>query len=169
MNDLINSLEQDVLCSVAQSCLTFCDIMDCSTPGSFVHGDSPGKNTGEGCQCPLPGDLPNQGSNPVLLNCRQILYRLSYQGKPKNTIVGSLSLLQRTFPTQELDWGLLHCRWILYQLSHKGSPCSRILQLKLMNEHLTNLMQIALYWFMEWPDSFRVTIAIIRIQIHNCT
>ena len=64
MNDLINSLEQDVLCSVAQSCLTFCDIMDCSTPGSFVHGDSPGKNTGEGCQCPLPGDLPNLGIEP---------------------------------------------------------------------------------------------------------
>ena len=23
---------------VAQSCLTFCDSMDCSPPGSFVHG-----------------------------------------------------------------------------------------------------------------------------------
>ena len=37
------------------------------------------------------------------------------QGKPKNTEVGSLSLLQRIFPTQELNWGLLHCRQILYQ------------------------------------------------------
>ena len=27
-----------------QSCLTFCDPMDCSPPGSSVHGDSPGKN-----------------------------------------------------------------------------------------------------------------------------
>ena len=32
------------------------------------------------------------------------------QGKPKNTGVGSLSLLQRIFPTQELNQGLLHCR-----------------------------------------------------------
>ena len=48
------------------------------------------------------------------------------QGKPKNTGVGSLSLLQRTFPTQESNSGLLHCRWILYDLSHKGSP--RILE-----------------------------------------
>ena len=44
------------------------------------------------------------------------------QGKPKNTGVGSLSLLQGIFPTQESNWGLLHCRQILYQLSYQGSP-----------------------------------------------
>ena len=44
------------------------------------------------------------------------------QGKPKNTEVGSLSLLQWIFPTQESDWGLLHRRQILYQLSYRGSP-----------------------------------------------
>ena len=31
-----------------QSCLTLCDPMDCSPPGSSVHEDSPGKNTGVG-------------------------------------------------------------------------------------------------------------------------
>ena len=41
--------------------------------------------------------------------------------KPKNTGVGSLSLLQWIFPTQESNWGLLYCRWILYQLSYQGS------------------------------------------------
>ena len=44
------------------------------------------------------------------------------QGKPKNTGIGSLSLLQRIFLTQELNQGLLHCRWILYQLSYQGIP-----------------------------------------------
>ena len=44
------------------------------------------------------------------------------QGKPKNTGVGSLSLLQRIFPMQELNWGLLYRRWNLYQLSYQGSP-----------------------------------------------
>ena len=44
------------------------------------------------------------------------------QGKPRNTGVGSLSLLQEIFLTQELNWGLLHCRRILYQLSYQGSP-----------------------------------------------
>ena len=42
-------------------------------------------------------------------------------GKPKNTGVGSLSLLQRIFLTQESNRGLLHCRWILHQLSYQGS------------------------------------------------
>ena len=44
------------------------------------------------------------------------------QGKPKNTGVGSLSLLQQIFPTQESNQGLLLCRRILYQLSYQGSP-----------------------------------------------
>ena len=46
------------------------------------------------------------------------------QGKPKNTGVGSISLLQGIFPTQESNQGLLHCRQILYQLSYLGSPSS---------------------------------------------
>ena len=41
------------------------------------------------------------------------------QGKPKNTGMGSLPLLQQIFLTQELNWGLLHCRGILYQLSYE--------------------------------------------------
>ena len=44
------------------------------------------------------------------------------QGKPKNTGVGSLSLLQGIFPTQGLNPGLLHCRQILYQLSLPRKP-----------------------------------------------
>ena len=43
------------------------------------------------------------------------------QGKPKNTGMGSLSLLQWIVPTQESNQGLLHCRWILYQLRYQGS------------------------------------------------
>ena len=43
-------------------------------------------------------------------------------GQPKNTGVGSLSLLQSIFLTQELNHGLLHCRQIPYQLSYQGSP-----------------------------------------------
>ena len=41
--------------------------------------------------------------------------------KPKNSELGSISLLQGIFPTQELNQGLLHCRRILYQLSHQGN------------------------------------------------
>ena len=42
--------------------------------------DSPGKNTGVGCHFLLQGIFLTQESNPGLLHCRQILYRLSYEG-----------------------------------------------------------------------------------------
>ena len=124
------------------------------------------KNTEVGNLFLLQQIFPTKESNQDLLHCRQILYKLSYQGslegitlmkpfpspvglpnpeikprspavqvdslpaepqrKPKNTGVGSLSLLQGIFLTQESNWRLLYCRWILYQLSHQGSP--RILE-----------------------------------------
>ena len=48
---------------VAQSCPTLCDIMGYSLPGSSVHGDSSGKNTGVGCHFLLQGIFPTQGLN----------------------------------------------------------------------------------------------------------
>ena len=71
---------------------------------------------------PFPGDLSNPGIELRSLALQVDSLPAEQQGKPKNTGVGSLSLLQGIFPTQELKGGLLHCRWILYQLSHKGSP-----------------------------------------------
>ena len=59
-----------VLCLVAQSCPTLCNPMDCSLPGSSIHEDSPGKNTGMGCHALLQGIFPTQGWNPGLLHCR---------------------------------------------------------------------------------------------------
>ena len=72
-----------VLCLVAQSCLTLCNPMDCSLPGSTVHGDSPRKNTGVGCHALLQGIFPTQGLNPGLPHCWQLLYHLSRQGSPR--------------------------------------------------------------------------------------
>ena len=68
--------------SVAQSLSDSCDPMDCSLPGSSVHEDSPGQNTGLGCHFLLQKIVLTQGSNPGLLHCSQILYRLSHQGSP---------------------------------------------------------------------------------------
>ena len=58
------------LCLVAQSCPTLCDPLNYRPPGSFVHGDSPGKNTGAGCHALLQGIFPTQGSNSGLPYCR---------------------------------------------------------------------------------------------------
>ena len=66
-------------CLVTQSCLTLCDSMDCSLPGSSVHSDSPGKNTGMGCHAFFQGIFPIQGSNPCVPYYRWILYCLSHQ------------------------------------------------------------------------------------------
>ena len=41
--------------------------MDCSLPGSSVHGDSPGKSTRVGCEVLLQGIFLTQGLNPSLL------------------------------------------------------------------------------------------------------
>ena len=49
------------MCLVAQSCPTLCNL-----PGSSVHGDSPGKNTGVGCHF-LPQEIfLTQGLNTNL-------------------------------------------------------------------------------------------------------
>ena len=52
---------------VLQSCLILWDPVDCSSLGSSVHGDSPGKNTGVGCHALLQGIILTQGSNLHLL------------------------------------------------------------------------------------------------------
>ena len=51
--------------SLSYSAIT--SAMDHSTPGFFLHGDSPGKNTGVGYHALLQGIFPMQGSNPHLL------------------------------------------------------------------------------------------------------
>ena len=76
--------------------------------------------------CPPPGSLPNPGIKLRSPTLQANSVPSEPPGKPKNTGVGSLSLLQGNFLTQESNQGLLHCRQILYQLSHRRRP--RILE-----------------------------------------
>ena len=71
--------------------------------------------------CPPPGDLPNPGIKSRFPALQADSLLSEPPGKPKDTAVGSLSLLQGIWPTQESNWGLLHCRHILYQLSYHKS------------------------------------------------
>ena len=64
-----------------------------------------------------PGDPLNLGIKPRSPTLQADSLPAEPQGKPKNTSVGSLSILQQIFLTQESNWGLLDCRKILYQLS----------------------------------------------------
>ena len=67
---------------------------------------------------PSPGDLRNPGIKPRWPTLPADSLPVEPQGKPKDTGVGSPSLLQWIFPTQGSNQGLLHCRRILYQLSY---------------------------------------------------
>ena len=116
--------------------------MDCSLPGSSVHGIFqarilewvaisfsktlfPGFLRPEywsGYPFPSPGDISNPRIEPRSPTLQADSLPAEPQGKSKDTGVGSLSLLQGIFPTQKSDQGLLHCRWILYQVSYQGSP-----------------------------------------------
>ena len=95
-----------VLCLVAQSCLTL-----------WSHGlqpfrllypwDSPGKNTGVGCQALLQEIFPTQGSNPGLLHFRQILYDLSHKGSPR--ILEWVAYPFSSGPSRSSSWIRISC------------------------------------------------------------
>ena len=73
-----------------QSYPTLCNPLDHSTPGSSVHGDSPGKNTTVGYHALLRGIFVTQGSNLSLLRLlhwQEGSLPLALPGKPtKNHI-----------------------------------------------------------------------------------
>ena len=56
-----------------QSCPTLCDPMDCSPPGSSVHGILQARILEWVAISFSRGIFPTQGSNPGLPDCRQIL------------------------------------------------------------------------------------------------
>ena len=110
-----------VLCLVAQLCLTLCNPVAYSPPGSSIRGILQARIL-EWVAMPSSRDLPSPGIKPRSLALQVDSLPSEPPGKPKNTKVGSLSLLQGIFLTQESNEGLLHRRWNLYQLSYQGSP-----------------------------------------------
>ena len=110
-----------VLCLVAQLCLTLCNPVAYSPPGSSIRGILQARIL-EWVAMPSSRDLPSPGIKPRSLALQVDSLPSEPPGKPKNTKVGSLSLLQGIFLTQESNEDLLHRRWNLYQLSCQGSP-----------------------------------------------
>ena len=102
---------------IAQLCPTLCDPMDC-----IVHGILQARILEWVAFSFSRGDLYNPGIEPRSPTSQVDSLPAEPQGKPENTGVGSLPLLQGIFPTHESNQGLLHCRQILHQLSYQGSP-----------------------------------------------
>ena len=67
---------------VTQLCLTLCDSMDCSPPGSFVHGILQARILE---WVAFPSRESSQHRDRTQVSCidRQILYHLSHQGSPE--------------------------------------------------------------------------------------
>ena len=100
---------------VSKSCPTLATLH-----GLLCPWDSPGKNTGVDCHFLLQGIFPTQESNPGLLYCRQILYRLSYEGSPIMCYYYVISGNVRF--SDSWTTGEQKNSWILPELRSHGSP-----------------------------------------------
>ena len=94
------SLGLVLCCAQLLSCVRLC----ATPPGSSVHGDSPGKNTGVGCHALFQRIFPTQGSNSGLLHCWQIIYQLRHQGNPTPPYLMNYLTLTIT-PSKQCSWG----------------------------------------------------------------
>ena len=129
---------------VAQSCPTLCDPVDCSPPGSSIHGilqartlewvaisfskawkwkvkvKSRSRVRLANTYCYSVTQSCLTLCDPV--DCSPLGSSVPWDSPGKNTRVGCHFLLQGIFRTQGSNPGLLHCRQMLYHLSHQGSP-----------------------------------------------
>ena len=113
--DITDMKWSEVKVKVAQSCPTLCDPMD------LLHEILQARVL-EWVAFPFSRGSSQPRDKPRSPTLQADSLPAEPEGKPQNTGVGSLSLLQWIFPTQESNQVLLRCRWILYQLSYEGSP-----------------------------------------------
>ena len=97
--------------SVAQSCLTLCDPMDCSMPGLLVHHQLP---------------EPTQTHVHHVNNAIQPAHPLLSAFPPTFSFSQHQGLFQWVTSLHQvakvLEFQLQHCRQILYQLRYQGNP-----------------------------------------------
>ena len=129
---------------VAQLFPTLCDPMDYT-----VHGILQARIL-EWVAIPFSRGLPNPGIKPRSLVLQTDSLPTELPGKPRNTGVGSLFLLQGNFLTQEWNQGLLHCRRNLHQLSSLGSP-SRVHAINVTDTVDADLDHLAEAAFVRYP------------------
>ena len=67
---------------IAQSCPTLCNPMDCSLPGSSVHGVFQARELEWGAISFSRGSSWPRDRTWIYPHCRQMLYHLSHQGSP---------------------------------------------------------------------------------------
>ena len=76
---------------VTQSCLTLCDPMDCSPPGSSVHGISEARVCGVGCYFLLQGIFCPRDWTHISFIGRWIFFTAEPPGKQEAAVAGATS------------------------------------------------------------------------------
>ena len=126
---------------VAQSCLTLCDPMDCSPPGSSVLGFSR-QEYWSGLPFPSPGHLPNLGIEPESPALQADSLPLSHQGRAPGALAAAAKSLQScpilcdpidgspagspvpgTLQARTLEWVAIAFSWCSYT---PAKPSSRL-------------------------------------------
>ena len=108
---------------VTQLCLTVCNPMDYK-----VHGILQARIL-EWVAFPFPRGSSQSRDQSQVSHIAGGCFTSWATGKPQNTGVGILSILQRIFLTQESNRGLLPCKRIFYQLIYQGSSWVECLKL----------------------------------------
>ena len=142
---------------VAQSCLTLCDPVGCSSPGSSVHGILQArtlewvaisfsnvwkwKGKVKSLSRVWPSVIPWTAAfqAPLSMGFSRQEYWSGVPLPSPNTAGGCCFLLQGIFLTQGLNLGLLHCRQILYQLSYQGKGLMSLLPVLWLKDDAVNV------------------------------
>ena len=131
---MFDSTLVSVMCVHVQSCLTLCDRMDCSLPGSSFPWDFPDKTTGVGCHFLLQEIFQSQESNLSLL----CLLHGRAQSLPLCQW-GSLAAIQAT-----------GCRWLRPSLHYASRPSVHHIP---PLQETSNLLHEA-RWLWKWNTSY---------------
>ena len=142
--------------SVVQSCLTLCDLMDCSPARLFCPWASPRQNTGIGChsllQDPNPGikpgspalqadSLPSEPPGKLTVSTLVVLGSLlSWQHCPHGPVRSSIQPFVLETPPQQslLADSMIDMKWLLHSgARHEGARHTLY--------HTPSLLQVS--WF----------------------
>ena len=120
---------------VAQSCLTLCNRMDCSPPGSSAHGIIPVRIL-KWVAISFSRVFPTQGLNSGLPHCRQILY---HWATCKTTSVLLKILWVRNLEKAHITW-VLSCSYS--QMLAGAARLWKLDRLDMQNNSFTKLIVI---------------------------
>ena len=95
-----------------QSCLTLCFPVDCSSPGSSVHSNSPGKDTGVGCS-------PSEDLIDLGIRFSSLMFL---------TLAGKFFTTSTTWEDNLIGWSFNNNS--CYYLGHIHKLCFRVVQVK---------------------------------------